>query len=120
MRVVHHSNYVRYLELARIRWLDEHHRPYREYVAEGLHFATTHVDVRYHQSAVYDDVVEITTWLDRVTGASIRMAYELRVTDTTVVTGVTEHVLVNDEGRIRRIPAEHRERFKALSAARET
>ncbi|HVH05686.1 MAG TPA: hotdog domain-containing protein, partial [Myxococcota bacterium] len=45
MGVVHHSNYVRFLELARIVWLDEHHRPYRDYVADGLHFATTRVEV---------------------------------------------------------------------------
>ena len=115
MKIVHHSNYVRYLELARIQWLDEHHRPYREYVAEGLHFATTHVDVRYHRSAVYDDVVEISTWLDRVTGASIRMAYELRVGETVVVTGSTEHAMVNDEGRVRRIPRDQHTTLQSLS-----
>ena len=26
MGLVHHSNYVRFLELARIRWMDEHHQ----------------------------------------------------------------------------------------------
>ena len=32
MGVVHHSNFVRYLELARVAWLDAHDRPYVEYV----------------------------------------------------------------------------------------
>ena len=51
MGIVHHANYVRYLELARIVWMDEHDRPYREYMADGLHFSTTRVDLRYVRSA---------------------------------------------------------------------
>ena len=35
MGIVHHSNYVRYFELARVVWLDEHDVPYRQIVAEG-------------------------------------------------------------------------------------
>src|SRR5215472_10869055 len=73
MGVVHHANYVRYLELARIVWMDEHDRPYREYVAEGLHFATTMVNMRFLRPAQFDDLVEITTWLDWVRRATLRM-----------------------------------------------
>jgi len=51
MRVVHHARYVHYLELARIVFLDEHDRPYREYVAEGLHYAVTRVEVLYQLPA---------------------------------------------------------------------
>jgi acyl-CoA thioester hydrolase len=108
MRIVHHSNYVRYLELARIVWLDEHHRPYREYVAEGLHFATTRVEVDYLRPAVYDDVLGVATWLEWVRGASLRMAYEIRRGEELLVRAATEHAVVDDEGRLRRIPRERR------------
>ena len=40
MGVVHHSNYVRYLELARIAWLAVHDQLYALYVAQGMPFAT--------------------------------------------------------------------------------
>ncbi len=118
MGVVHHSNYVRYLELARIVWLDEHHRPYRDYVAEGLHFATTRVEVDYLRPAAYDDVLEIKTWLEWVRGASLRMAYEIRRGETAVARGATEHAVVDLEGRLRRIPREQREELAELAAAR--
>ena len=42
MGVVHHANYLRFFELARVRWLEEHDRPYLEYVAEDVHLAVTH------------------------------------------------------------------------------
>lgn len=112
MRVVHHSNYVRYLELARIRWLDEHQRPYREYVAEGLHFAITRVEVDYRRAARYDDVIEITTWLAWVRGASLRMEYELALDGELIVTAATEHAMVDESGRVRRIPREELERLR--------
>lgn len=114
MAIVHHSNYIRFFELARIVWLDEHHRPYRDYVAERLHFATTHVEVAYHQPARYDDVLEIDTWPEWVRGASLGMAYAIRHGDTILVTGATEHAMVDeDSGRPRRIPKEWREKLAA-------
>jgi acyl-CoA thioester hydrolase len=114
MGIVHHANYVRFFELARVVWLDEHDRPYRAYVADALHFATTRVEARYHRSAAFDDVLEITTWLEWVRGASLGMGYRIRRGGDLLVTGASEHALVDREGRLRRIPPEHRTRMRAL------
>ena len=108
MGIVHHANYVRFLEEARVVWMDEHDRPYREYAAEGLHFATTSVELRYLRSAAFDDVVEITTWLEWVRGASLRMAYGIRRGGELLAQGATEHAMVDLEGRPRRIPPDRR------------
>ena len=115
MGVVHHSNYVRYLELARIRWLDEHHRSYREYVADGRHVATTHVEVDYSRTAAFDDEIRITAWLDWIRGASLRMAYRLTTTEGLIGSGATEHALVDLSGRVQRSPREERERLARLA-----
>ena len=119
MGIVHHANYVRYFELARIVWMDEHDRPYREYVSADRHFATTLVEVHYHRSAAFDDELEIACWLEWVRGASLRMAYEIRCGGEVAVTGATEHAMVNGSGRVIRIPAERRQslRKKALPGA---
>ncbi len=115
MGIVHHANYVRYLELARIAWMDEHDRPYRDYIADGLHFSTTRVDLHYVRSASFDDVLDVTTWLDWVGGASLGMGYEIDRGDARVAEGLTEHAMVDGNGRPRRIPAERRERLSALA-----
>jgi len=62
MGVVHHSNYVRWLEVARIRWLAEHHRPYPEYVAAGRHFAVIRLEVDYRLPVAFDEEVTVTVW----------------------------------------------------------
>jgi acyl-CoA thioester hydrolase len=115
MAVVHHANYVRYFELARIVWLDEHDVPYHRVVEKGIHYATTRVEVAYHRPARFDDVVEITTWLDWARGASLRMAYVLRCKDVIVATGASEHAAVDLEGRIRRLPRERVEHLRSLA-----
>jgi len=108
MGIVHHSNYVRFLELARVVWMDEHDRPYREYAALGLHFATTAVELRYHRSAAFDDVLTVTTWMEWVKRASLRMAYQIRRAGELVASGATEHAMVDPTGHPRGIPAERR------------
>jgi acyl-CoA thioester hydrolase len=118
MGLVHHANYVRYFELARIRWMDEHHRPYREYVAEGLHFATTRVEVDYLRGLRFDDEVEIAVWLAWVRGASLRMEYALRAQGRPVSRGATEHAMVDTSGRVRRIPEAQRRAMAGIAAER--
>lgn len=119
MGIVHHANYVRFLELARVTWMDEHDRPYRAYVEEGLHFATTRVELDYLRSAVFDDVIEIATWMEWVRGASLKMGYEVRREAVILAVGFTEHAMVDLEGHPRRIPRERRDLLakRARSAA---
>ena len=119
MGIVHHANYVRYLEIARIAWMDEHDRPYREYVQDGLHFSTTRVDLRYVRSASFDDQLDVTTWLEWVGGASLGMAYEIDRDGTRIAEGITEHAMVDTNGRPRRIPAERRASLSALARIRD-
>ena len=51
-----------------------------------------------------------------VRGASLGIGYVLASDGETVVTGVTEHAMVDDAGRPRRIPRELREEMAALVA----
>jgi len=135
MGVVHHSNYVRYFEQARVVWLEEHDRPYTAYVADGLNFAVTRVELQCHRACRFDDTLDVTTWMVWVRGASFGMAYRIERVggaggggqdrDTVVeraecvASGITEHAAVNGDGRLRRIPREDRERLAALSCGGE-
>ncbi len=115
MGVVHHANYIRYLELARVIWLDEYDLPYRQVAEQGTHYATTRVELDYHYSARFDDRIDIAVWLDWVRGASLCMAYELLCGDTRVASGYTVHAAVNSEGRVRRLPKERLANLRPLA-----
>ena len=111
MAIVHHANYLRYCENARVAWLEEHDRAYTAWIALGLHFAVTRVELDYRRPARFDDRLEITTWLEWVRGASLAMGYAIVRQGELLVHGRTEHASVDDAGRIRRIPREDRERL---------
>jgi len=117
MGVVHHSNYVRYFELARVVWLEEHDQPYPDYVAQGMHFATTRVEVDYHYPLRFDEEVEITAWLAWVRHASRCIRYTIHLGEKLVAGGATEHAAVDAEtGRARRVPRERRDALRRLAA----
>ena len=116
MGVVHHSNYLRFFERARVVWLEEHDRPYAYYMDLGLHFAVTRCEVDYTLGARFDDLLVVTTWAEWVHGASLRMAYTVERGDQRFASGATEHASVDSEGRVRRIPREDRGRLQALVA----
>ena len=116
MGVVHHANYVRYLELARIHFLDEHDAPYRDYVSRGLHFAVTRIELDYRRAARFDDIVGITCWAEWVRGASLRIGYALQNGGELVARAATVHAMVDDDGRPARIPPERRARLRTLVA----
>ena len=113
MRVVHHARYVHYLELARIEYLDLHDRPYREYVAEGLHFAVTGLEVRYQQAARYDDRLQVTCWLAWLKRVSLAIGYVVARDGELIATATTEHALVSDDGKLVPIPPARRAKLAA-------
>jgi len=115
MGVVHHANYLRFFEEARVRWLEEHDHPYSHYLERGIHFAVTRSEVDHHLGARFDEHLEVATWLEWVRGASLRMAYSVIGEGRTIASGATEHAAVDDDGRVRRIPREDRARLLALA-----
>jgi len=115
MGVVHHANYIRHLELVRVQWLDEHDQPYRIYAEQGLHYATTHLEIDYRRSTGFDDVIEIAAWLDWVRGASMRIEYALGCDGACVATASTVHAMVDRNGRARRIPRDRIENLRRLA-----
>jgi len=104
MGIVHHSNYVRFVEHARVQFLAEHDRPYTEYVAEGLHVPVTRVAVSYRRATRFADVIDITCWLSWAREASLGFAYRLTVGNELVATGETDHAIVKLDNRPTRIP----------------
>ena len=112
MGIVHHSNYLRFFEEARVRWLEDHDQPYQDYLAQDLHFAVTKAHADYHRSATFGDVLEIMVWLEWVQGASLRMGYRIECDQELLVSGYTEHATINGEGRLRRIPQARRDQLQ--------
>jgi acyl-CoA thioester hydrolase len=114
MGIVHHANYVRYLELARVRFLEEHDEPYERYVTQGYHVVVTRVEVALKRATRFSDTLQITCWLERVRAATLVFGYHIHNAEQLTLTGSTGHGVVNLEGRPVRMPEARRERFLTL------
>lgn len=111
MGIVHHSNYLRFLEHARVQFLAEHDRPYLEYMAEGLHVPVTRALMSYQRPCRFADEVVVSCWLAWARTASLGFAYRLQVKGQLVASGETDHAVTNAQGMPVRLPEHMRVRI---------
>lgn len=115
MGVVHHAAYISWLEMGRIAWMDAAGVPYTEVAASGHHFAVTGIQAGYRASCTFGDSVVIATNLDQIRSRQVAFVYEIRhaVDDTLLVAGASDHICVDLEGTMARIPSELLDRLRA-------
>lgn len=97
MQVVHHSNYIRFLEEARIYYMDKMGLPYSKLESEGIMIPVLGVNCTYKHPAKFDDIIEINVKIKEYTGVKISMQYEItnKQTGQLVLTGETKHCFTN-------------------------
>ena len=104
MGIVHHPRYLVYFEIARTAYLRDLGLPYAGLVASGTHLAVIEASARYLRSARYDETIEIRTRCTECTRTRLTLEYEIRRAGELLVTGLTRHCAVDDDGRARRLP----------------
>jgi len=77
MGVVYHGNYAQYLEIGRIEWLRSLGISYKEMEEEGIILPVVSLSLKFMKSAVYDEVINVRTQLNKMPTASLDFEYEL-------------------------------------------
>lgn len=103
---VHHSNFIRYFELARVEMLRASHYDYAALEASGVLLVVSRVSCRYHQPARYGDTLQVTVRTTRARGARIDHLYRLERDGQLIAEGETTLACIDRDGKIRRIPTE--------------
>ena len=104
MGLVHHSNYLRYFEIGRTEFLRSAGGRYRDVEAAGLLVVVVRVDCRYKSPARYDDEIEVTTRIAKVTAAKIIHEYAIKRDGQTLVEATVTLAVIDREGRLQRVP----------------
>lgn len=104
----YHGAYFAWFEVGRTDWLRDRGMTYVELMAKGMHLPVISTAAKFVRPVAYDDSIEITTKLSRVTGVRLVFDYELRrAHHADVLTHAhTEHAAVDGSGRPRRFPEE--------------
>lgn len=99
MGITHHSNYIRWMEEARIAFLEEIGWGYRKLEQEGILSPVLAVDCRYKETTGFFDVVEIAVRVKEFKGVRLVLEYEIRKQENghIVLSGTTEHCFLDRE-----------------------
>lgn len=120
MGVVHHSNYLRLIEDARMDWLEDHVMNYNEMEQMGVIIPAVSATGNFKMFLRYDDKFSIRVKLVKFTGVRMKFEYEIYNVDTGVLCydGESEHYFAEaEEYRPISIKKKYPEMFKAFKGA---
>ena len=116
MGIVHHSNYVRWMEEARIEFLTRLGWEYRKMEDMGIVSPVTAIEGKYKRSAKFADVVDIAVFVTEFRGIRLKLRYEIHSSAGELLfTGSSEHCFMDGEGRIINMKKEYPEVYAALA-----
>ena len=101
MNIVHHSNYIRYMEEARIFFLDQIGLPYKKIEDNGIMIPVLEVNYKYKYPAKFGDTIIVKVAVDGFDGIKLLISYEILNKETGAILGVgkTKHCFTNSEMR---------------------
>lgn len=111
MAIVHHTNYIRMFEEARLDMMEQCGMPYEEIERMGIIIPVVDAYAKYHSSLKYGDELEVEIKVRKFNG--IRLIYNYRIyiknTGELSATGYTSHCFLLDG-----LPVNMKKRFPEL------
>jgi len=105
MGIVHHSNYIRWMEEARVDLMARTGYPYERMEAAGVFSPVMSVACEYKRPCAFGDEIAITAEVTSLGGASMELRYEMKNAKTgeTVCVASSKHAFIDGDGRIVRL-----------------
>lgn len=115
MGITHHSNYIRWMEEARVAFLSQMGWPYDRMEKEGIISPVTAIDCKYRTSTTFAEDVFIQVSVEELKGARLKLRYLMRNQDDVIVCEArSEHGFINTEGRPIRLKKEYPDFYQAM------
>ena len=102
MGIIHHANYIRWMEEARIDMLSQMGYPYRRFEEMGYISPVLHAECEYKKSVKFDDEVKIVVSLQEFGKVKFTLRYDIyNMSEDGVLSavGTTRHCFLNKDGR---------------------
>ena len=121
MGITHHSNYIRWMEEARIDFFDRIGWSYEKLEAEGIISPVTTIQCKYKASTTFPDEISIEVTVSEFTGVVLKLCYVMTGPDGKVVfEGSSEHCFISGEGKLVRLKREYPEIAELLTSLAQT
>lgn len=110
MGVVYHANYLVWMEVGRVELCRALGFRYRDMERDdGVLLTVAEASCRYLAPALYDDEVDIVTWVAKAHSRMVIFGYRMVRAETgqTLATGETKHVFCNRDLKPAKLPAKY-------------
>lgn len=99
MGIVHHSNYIRYMEEARCFMLEKYNMPFTKLEKNGITIPVLSVSCSYKHHVSFGNTILIKVFVKSYTRTRLVIQYEAleKETNKQVMTGESEHCFTNIE-----------------------
>ncbi len=106
MGVMYYAQYLHLFERARSEFIRERGMSYATVEKKGIILPVRDAQCRYRHPCRYDELVWVRTGIGELGRASLKFVYEMLNEDKSILlaSGMTQHALVNPEGKPVRIP----------------
>ena len=114
MGVTHHSNYVRFMEEARVDWLDQLGFGFDKIEAENVFSPVISISCEYKRPTTFKDIIEIEVSICKMSEMKFEFDYTMRVEGKVVCIGQSSHCFIENNRPVaisKRLP----DFFKALT-----
>lgn len=117
MNVIHHSNYIRWFEEARIDFMKKAGFPYDKMEAIGIMMPVLSAECKYKNSVKFGDTILIETAITLFNGFKMEISYKITDKETGQIraTGSTSHCFTDMNMKPIRINKTHPEIFEIFS-----
>ncbi|NLD86955.1 MAG: acyl-CoA thioesterase [Clostridiales bacterium] len=101
MGITHHSNYIRFMEEARLNFLSEIGYPMTRLEAEGITSPVVSVSCEYKYTTTYSDEIEIEVSVAGYNGVKLTLFYEMRnkQNDVLIATASSVNCFIDENGK---------------------
>ncbi|MBP5403448.1 MAG: acyl-CoA thioesterase [Treponema sp.] len=114
MGITHHSNYIRFMEEARVDFLSQIGFPFDKIEEKGIVSPVIRVEYNYRKTTTFADTISIVVKVEKLTPVKLTLSYELSCNGENCGTGKSEHCFLNLKGRPIIVEKDHPDFFNAL------
>ncbi len=114
MGIVHHSNYIRWFEEARIDFMEQAGISYEQLEQKGLICPVISVECKYRGMTKFGERVSILPKIEKFNGIRLVISYEIRDTETGELrcTGKSSHCYLNEKGKPANLKTAYRDCYE--------
>ena len=106
MGIVHHSNYLVWMELGRSDYLRQLGHSYVDWEKQGIRLVVAGIRIKYRAPALYDERVQIRTRLLEGGRRKVVFGYRMERNGICLAEGESEHLVTGIDGKARILPEE--------------